>query len=236
MQLPRGTFREIKKNKKTSEILEDLERSRFCGICNISYRDILITLVMKAGRPILATAGTKNGDAALDELTAISAHNVDASLSTLDDAQVQLSLEFNKAERITRTGRTPRPPFNAAHPPGHSLQSGHDKKPVLSRNRILHGKAPDQESRQSAVPVNADVHPAQPAVQPPQPGELTAGVAKKPAPDEHTAMAHGDAPAGADEDIDTIDTIDMAHMTEKIRNDCKTVVKQLHLEHLMERD
>jgi hypothetical protein len=36
-------------------------------------------------------------------------------------------------------------------------------------------------------------------------------------------------------DIDTFDTMDLDNVTDKIRNDCKTMIKQLHLEHLMER-
>jgi hypothetical protein len=38
-----------------------------------------------------------------------------------------------------------------------------------------------------------------------------------------------------DSDIDTFDTMDLENVTDKIRNDCKTMIKQLHLEHLMER-
>ena len=36
-------------------------------------------------------------------------------------------------------------------------------------------------------------------------------------------------------DIDTFDTLDLDDVTDKIRNDCKTMIKQLQLEHLMER-
>jgi hypothetical protein len=38
-----------------------------------------------------------------------------------------------------------------------------------------------------------------------------------------------------EKDIDTFDTMDLDNVTDKIRNDCKTMIKQLHLEHLMER-
>jgi hypothetical protein len=36
-------------------------------------------------------------------------------------------------------------------------------------------------------------------------------------------------------DIDTFETLDLENVTDKIRNDCKTMIKQLELEHLMER-
>ena len=35
--------------------------------------------------------------------------------------------------------------------------------------------------------------------------------------------------------METIDTMDLEKVTDKIRGDCKTMIKQLDLEHLMER-
>jgi hypothetical protein len=37
-----------------------------------------------------------------------------------------------------------------------------------------------------------------------------------------------------EQDIDTFDTLDIDNVTDKIRNDCKTIIRQLNLEHLME--
>ena len=99
MQLPRGTFREIQKNQKTGVLLEELERGRFSGICSISCRDGVSTLVLKSGKCILAEYKTFKGDAALESLIqAIADDDIDAALSTLDEAQIQLSLEFNKSD------------------------------------------------------------------------------------------------------------------------------------------
>ncbi len=104
MQLPRGTFREIQKNKKTKDLLSELEGGRFSGICSISGQDSICTLVMKSGKCILAEYNALKGDAAVEELfNSLSGGNVDAALSTLDEPQIQLSLEFNKAERIVKT-------------------------------------------------------------------------------------------------------------------------------------
>ena len=55
----------------------------------------------------------------------------------------------------------------------------------------------------------------------------------KPAPAE-SEDASGQA-STFEKDIDTFDTMDLDNVTDKIRNDCKTMIKQLHLEHLMER-
>ena len=38
-----------------------------------------------------------------------------------------------------------------------------------------------------------------------------------------------------EDDLDTFDSMDFDNVTDKIRTDCKTMIKQLHLDHLMER-
>ena len=45
-----------------------------------------------------------HGDASWNELQKIVESEVDAALSTLDEAQIQLSLEFNKSSRIAKPG------------------------------------------------------------------------------------------------------------------------------------
>ena len=54
------------------------------------------------------------------------------------------------------------------------------------------------------------------------------------ASDAETHDAHGQSSI-FEKDIDTFDSMDLDNVTDKIRNDCKTMIKQLHLEHLMER-
>ncbi|MFY9982297.1 MAG: hypothetical protein WAK75_06995, partial [Methanoregula sp.] len=111
MQLPRGTFREIQKNQKAGDLLAELERSRFSGICSISCREGICTLVLKSGKCILAEYTTSKGDAALESLLMSNAGEaIDAALSTLDEAQIQLSLEFNKSEKVIKAPREPPPP------------------------------------------------------------------------------------------------------------------------------
>ena len=236
MQLPRGTFREIKRNEKTGDILEELERSRFSGICSMSYGNSVTTLVMKGGKLILATAGNRKGDDVLEELQTISGQNVDAALSILDDAQIQLSLEFNKAERITRTGRRPPMPQKPAHKPAPATHLGQEKNHVVSQKQPSHDRTAEPAPVSSPGQLKTPVQFAQLAVQTPEYPELPVREAKKPAPEENTAPAQGSEQTSFEKDIDTFDTMDMDHMTEKIRDDCKTMVKQLRLEHLMEKD
>jgi hypothetical protein len=46
---------------------------------------------------------------------------------------------------------------------------------------------------------------------------------------------NNDETSSFENDLDTFDTMDFENVTDKIRTDCKTMIKQLHLDHLMER-
>ena len=54
MQLPRGTFREIRKNTTIEDVLKELERTTFSGICSLSSDQGTGTLVYHSGTCILA--------------------------------------------------------------------------------------------------------------------------------------------------------------------------------------
>ena len=129
MQLPRGTFREIRKNQKTEDLLKELEQGGFSGICSISYRDHISTLVLKSGRCILVESDTFKGDAALEHLLySISDGDIDAALSTLNEAQIQLSLEFNPAEQIKNTSSTTGVPETIVPATGASVSPASSEK------------------------------------------------------------------------------------------------------------
>ena len=246
MQLPRGTFREIRKNETAGNILQELERTKFSGICSISSGPGKGTLVFRMGRCILAKFLGKQGDTGWDELQKIPGVEVDAALSTLDEAQIQLSLEFNKACRIVKAGKI-----------GHQHQA---PAPIPRREHagtVRHGPGekslPVSHFTAPAAPVKTVPGPAAPQEVPPLPEEkpLPATTPASPSPPSRKTPAPEAAPShdipdeghpapdpGAssfDMDIDTLNSMDMENVTDKIRNDCKTMIKQLHLEHLMER-
>jgi hypothetical protein len=236
MQLPRGTFREIKKNQNTGDLLKELERVRFSGICSISYRDDVSTLVLKSGRCILAEYDTVKGDAALEGLLhAIADRNIDAALSTLDEAQIQLSLEFNNAEQIKKIGRA----LPAFQKPVH--------QPVNPAHRIIIKKtgltpgtnfSPSGEklstpaARLPKIKAGSQTAPKNPLNDPP----VLNIAATAPVPEERKIPARDTTPTGSESDLDLLDSMNLDQMTDKIRDDCRTVVKQLHLDHLMDRD
>lgn len=236
MQLPRGTFREIQKNQKTGDVLEELARGRFSGICSISCRDGVSTLVLKSGKCILAEYNSFKGDAALDGLiNALAEVDIDAALSTLNEAQIQLSLEFNKAERIMKGSLTTPSPQKPVTLPVHPAHRAIVKKtgPALGTNPSF--------PREKVSPLTAQpkktiprplAGPKNPVSGPPV--SIRAATALVP---NEPVIPTKDAPQTVFEsDIDTFDSMNLDQMTDKIRDDCKTMVKNLHLDHLMDRD
>ncbi|MDP3564637.1 MAG: hypothetical protein Q8R70_09125, partial [Methanoregula sp.] len=278
----RGTFREIKKAELISSILEEIELQKFSGICSISSGPVTGTLVFKSGKCILAKILNKSGDGAWEELQKMSSHEVDAALSSLDEAQVQLALEFNKPCRIIKAGKTaplatsqPQKPAPAA---GHEPPSKHESPPRTATAPVKPAAAPVKPAplasltpRPSssftappaqassgrgappspparAAPLFQPAAPAKPAAQPPaqplavqKPATPAYAAPQIPVhhPQEPKKPAEEEEPpqdsSSFEKDIDTFDTLDLDNVTDKIRNDCKTMIKQLQLEHLMER-
>jgi hypothetical protein len=236
MQLPRGTFREIQKNQKTTDLLAELERSRFSGICSISCRDGICTLVLKTGKCILAEYSTSKGDAALESLLGPLANEaVDAALSTLDEAQIQLSLEFNKAERVVKNPRAPPVPQKTVHSPAPPASRVLAKKtgqgpasyssPPSDGAPTLAARSPEKTSRPLAGPKNPV------SVPPPSFRAEKTPHYKQPAIPEK-----GPGKTDFENDLDTLDTMNLDQVTDKIRDECKTMVKHLRLDHLMDKD
>jgi hypothetical protein len=235
MQLPRGTFREIKKDVTVGDLSAELERTKFSGICSISSGAATGTLVFNRGKCILVKFNGKSGDAGWNELQNAMAEVVDAALSTLDDAQIQLALEFNKHCKLVKGGKPvpahhepqkkPTPPPAAATPPSPvKINLAKPAAPVVYPSGFPAKHAAHAAHRPPA-PAPVSQVPAVPRAPFPKAAETRAGL-----PEE--AVAHEQDSSG---DLDTFDSMDLDTVTDKIRNDCKTMIKQLHLEHLMER-
>ncbi len=109
MQLPRGTFLSIKRSTKFADLFSELHEQKFTGVCTLSYKTGNGTIVFKQGKRILAEFKDTTGDTAWDELQKIISDKGDVSLSTLNEAQIQLSLEFNKTSIIAKGGKTEKP-------------------------------------------------------------------------------------------------------------------------------
>ena len=252
MQLPRGTFREIKKATLISSLLDGLEHEKFSGICSLSSQTVSGTLVFKSGKCILAKIEKKTGDEAWDELRNMSNLTAEAALTSLDEAQIQLALEFNKQSRVMKAGKysptaTPLPQKNADTPPHKHTEKS---KTVPGASPTLQPRSsftasptpvrtvtppqpvvPGNQSEQPSDQLRTAPKPAAPAYPLPRVQKTPEQEPKKPAEPEDTTQDS----SSFENDIDTFETLDLENVTDKIRNDCKTMIKQLQLEHLMER-
>lgn len=251
MQLPRGTFREIRKNVAIESLLHALNGEKFSGVANISSQSRTGTLVFKTGNCILVKVQNSCGDAGWDEIEKDGSIEVDAVLSLLDEAQINLALEFNKTCRILKPRKqasAQAPHQSATSPSREQTRSVQAQKPatLTAPMKSVVKPVPTQPhvpAHQTAVP-QAPVH-----AQPPRPLPFSKAGAPLPPSPPAPALRHEDGkknktdePPEKDRDTDSIesdldsfDTMDFENVTDKIRNDCKTMIKQLHLDHLMER-
>lgn len=256
MQLPRGTFREIKKNAKFGGFLEELQQTRFTGICTISFGTANGIIVFKCGKRILAEFQNIVGDAAWDELQKIVEEPVGAALSTLDEAQIQLSLEFNKSFRIVKAGKAEQPPL----PTSPSTQPQPVKKSPLTRPKPAED-VPIKNHQKPVIPERAALYQSVPVESLHTPKSSKKTVTSHPTPTAHKPSAaiplqsqvytqrpdekeilkdelshqEDSNSSNFDKDIDTFETMDVEAITNKIRGECKIIIKQLQLEHLTER-
>jgi len=249
MQLPRGTFREIRKSVAIESLLRDLDGERFSGVANISSQSRTGTLVFKAGKCILVKVQNSRGDAGWEEVQNAGNVEVDAALSVLGDAQIDLALEFNKPCRILK----PQKPASAPvpHRPPAPSATQHPRAAMAQKA----GAPPVAPLKPAVKPAPASHHISAPQTAPqtaahaPPPHPLSKAAAPVPPSVPMPSLRHEDTPGHEAEeppggeheassfeaDIDSIIDMDFDGVTDKIRTDCKTMIKQLHLDHLMER-
>ena len=138
MQLPRGTFRELKRGAGLHSLIREMEETCFSGYCKIISGENPFLLVFSKGKIILAEYGTLTARAAMDEISRSGGQPVDAVLHDLSDAQIQLALEFNPSAWVGRGGEKPEGMRSAAPAPRHD--------PVLSST----GSSPADYGRMSS--------------------------------------------------------------------------------------
>jgi len=128
MQLPRGTFRGLKRGSDLHSLIREMERACLSGYCKIMTGETSILLVFSNGRIILAEYGTLTARAAMEELSRAGGQPVDAVLHDLSDSQLRLALEFNPSARVDR-GVEPAGSHPAAPAPGHDIPLHHRESP-----------------------------------------------------------------------------------------------------------
>jgi hypothetical protein len=255
MQLPRGSFQYIKKDTILGGILEELQLMKFSGICTISFGSANGSLVFKSGKRILAEFRNITGDEAWNEFQKIFGEKVDAAVSAMDDTQIELSLEFNKTCRVGK-GKPELSP---------SFSSKMDRiLPVKKFPQVSHGEPLATPVKTLQKPQVQEISSAHPIItfeplRTPEPSQTQQKKSPLSPPSQRTPTIRQQSPeflpgsveptegegkpdTSADEDsksfdsdIDTIETMDVDVMTSKIRGECKSLIKQLRLEHLTER-
>ena len=254
MQLPRGTFLNIKRSTKAGDLLAGFQEMKFTGICSISFGLVKGTVVFKSGKPILAQYKDIVGDAAWDELQKIIGEKVDASLSTLNEAQIQLSLEFNKTCLIVKGGKTENTPVHEIPAPSQyaikestlntpkqaqMVTSKTHQKPGIPEGTTANRPVSVEPVRASELPkIISDAHLKKAAHKPlvsiPQKSQISTQISEEKKPEDTTLLKVDSDFSSFDKDIETFETMDVDTITNKIRGECKTLIKQLHLEHLAE--
>jgi hypothetical protein len=252
MQLPRGTFLNIKRSIKVGDLLAELQDMKFTGICSISFGQAIGTIVFKSGKRILAQYKDIIGDAASEELQKIIGEKVDASLSTLNEAQIQLSLEFNKTCLIVKGGKAENISLHEIPVPNqHTIKkslsnipkqvqistSKTPEKPSIPQTTTANRPVTIEPVRASDLPkIISDAHLKKTAHKPlaavQQKSQIYPQISEEKKP-EDTAILQADTDASSfEKDIETFETMDVDAITNKIRGECKTLIKELHLEHL----
>lgn len=222
MQLPRGSFQELKKNIRMSDLLEEIKGKLFTGSCSFTIDSAAGTLVAKDGRVLLASFGKTTGNVALREIFSHSEDITDAEFSLLSPPQLQLALEFNHNARVTETPGVARRVRSTAAPAGSAGETGVRPVPAGVSPQPPAGKlppgAPSAAGGPATIPDTA-LH----AVTETGADAITAECTTS--PEEEPAMF------GAD--LEVLDSMDLETMGRKIRENCENTIRKLHLDYLL---
>lgn len=250
MQLPRGTFLTIKRSTKFGDLFSELHEMKFTGVCTISYKTGNGTIVFKHGKRILAEFQNTTGDSAWDAFQKIISEKTDASLSALSEAQIQLSLEFNKTCLVTMGAKTEKPAMGVSVP----LQNKTSPPPLSPPYQVqtVPGKSPQKLNIPPFAPLPGPAKLQQ--VKSPQPPriisdsqlrtatQLAESSVKTPLHPQDQGKKILDLSQPTEEsesssfeaDIETFETMDVEAIRSKIHGECKSLIKELNLEHLTE--
>jgi hypothetical protein len=225
MQLPRGKYRSIKKGAPLGEILDEMIKSRFSGICLFSSDAMNGTIVFRNGVVVLAKVQNHYGDPAWHEAGLFWDNVCDAVLSDLDNAQIQLALEFNKKAYVQN---------GTSHHAVPRQKAGSDflmQQPSKIAADHQHTQKEKEFIKIMPVPPVAPAFPAdvkkKPAAEAPPGASEPARQDLKAPPEQERSIA--------EKEMDNFDAMDLDDVTQKIRKDCKIILKQLQLDHLEEK-
>jgi len=216
MQIPRGTFRALKRGCSLQSLIQDLSDSAFSGFCRIAINTGSSTLVFKKGIIQLAEYGDLEGDAALERIRRSGPVSVDAVLHDLSPAQFDLAMEFSQSSVV-------KPEKKMAGVTDQQIRNG-----VKGGN---HGTFPDlrKTDLKEKIPANN----SRSVLQGPHNSPTDAQVAESGIPQ---IQASDDYASLLSRELDALDAMDIESMAEKFRANCRIMMERLELEHLIDQN
>ncbi|HON82436.1 MAG TPA: hypothetical protein PLN56_10290 [Methanoregulaceae archaeon] len=154
MQLPRGTFRELKRGYNLHSLIREMEGVCFSGYCKILSDKVPLLLVFSDGKIVLAEYGTLVAHAAMEEISHTRDKPVDGLLHELSFAQIKLALEFNPSARVDG-GEKPADLYTVQPQPRRDAPTGKPKSPAVLSDNAPHRVTVPGSSRDplTSVPV-----------------------------------------------------------------------------------
>jgi hypothetical protein len=213
MQIPRGTFRALKRGCSLPALIEELRSSAFNGYCRIALGSGLITLVFKKGHILLAGYDALEGDAALERILQSGLVTIDAVLHDLSPVQLGLAMEFSPFSIVTTetegisTGKQG------------SVSGNNDGTSPDLRKTGLTKELPDRGNR----PVHATPHDI-PVEKPGANSEIP------------RIQVTDDDASLLSRELDALDTMDIELMAAKFRANYRLLMERLELEHLIDQN
>ena len=209
MQLPRGTFRALKKGCALNSLIDELVLTAFSGYCRIIADSRSVTLVFQQGIILLAEYDTLQGDSAWTRIVQDGRMIADAVINDLTAPQVDLAIEFSPQARVTNT-----------QPPRKGGDQGDQRGPA-----------------QAAVPVPDDTggtrEPFRRGSGPVRLYESAETVRIAAGAQDSAPPLPGDNDLFLLKDLESLDAMDIENIAEKFRANCRLMIERLNLEHLI---
>lgn len=243
MQLPRGTFHSMKKGMKVGFILNNLKEEGFSGSCSLASGVHVIDLVVRDGNILLASCDSACGNPAMVMIQSMVEEIADAALSDLTPAQMKLTLEFNEQCRISVKRESPQKSPVTAREENKDVQSVKSVQRENIREVPPVHRIPEKEKIVQPVSppfeLDSQTEKTPPAPSSPQTAPQPEKILSSPPESGKSKQADifardGDELTLVDRDLNALDSMDLATMSTKIRENCKSMIEKLHLEHLME--
>jgi len=214
MQIPRGTFRALRRGCDLNTLIQEMKDTAFNGYCRIAPGSGSIIIVFEKGNIRLAEYNTLEGDSALERIFQSGPVTVDAVLHDFNAAQLDLAVEFSPLALVKskrRRIKTDETRSDVVIKPDSRISPG------LS-NTGLKKEMPDTGTR----PIHTGPHI------PTEKNMINHEISNILAPDDDASLLS--------RELDALDAMDIEDMAAKFRANCRLMMERLELEHLIDQN